>query len=150
MNIYAIYKFIKARLSTVAPCFFYIGQYTKGRENTSYRAPAIYIEMPSNLNFVYYPGNIKAAKEAQFKIHIISGAPYKNHDNDIQDTAIDAHQTIINSVESLLSGWVIKDEYNRLLTQQIHPTGGNLHNYSGPYVFSILSFSTEFYSRSAL
>lgn len=148
MNTFPIYRGIKQRLNSVAPCFYYIGQYLTGKDNTSYKVPAIYIEMPKNLNTTFYLGKIKAAKGAQVKIHLVSNAPYKNHDNTIQDKVIAAHENLLNSIDKLMTGWVLKGTDQKLLTQQFIPVAANIGNFSGMYIFSVLSYDTELYSRN--
>jgi hypothetical protein len=147
MITYPIYKGIKQRLNSVAPCFYYLGQYLTGKDNTSYKVPAIYIEMPKNLSTTFYPGKIKAAKGAQVKIHLVCNAPYKNHDNTIQDSAIASHENMLNDIDKLMTGWVLKGTDQKLLTQQFIPIGANIGNFSGMHIFSVLTYTTELYSR---
>src|SRR6266496_3912354 len=116
MNTFPIYKGIKQRLNSIAPCFYYLGQYLAGKDNTSYKVPAIYIEMPKYLPTTFYPGKLKAAKGALIKIHLINNAPYKHHDNIIQDSAIAAHENLLNSIDKLMSGWVLKGTDQKLFT----------------------------------
>lgn len=147
MNIFPIYKGIKLRLSSVAPCFYYLGQYLAGKDNTSYRVPAIYIEMPKYLTTTFNPGKIKVAKGAQVKIHLLTNAPYKNHDNVTQDSAIAAHENLLNEIDKLMTGFILKGTDQKLLTQQFTPVAANIGNFNGLHTFSILTYTTEFYSR---
>lgn len=147
MNTFIIYKGIKARLN-IAPAFYYLGQYLKSADNTSYKVPAIYIEMPKNLPIVYF-NRIKASRNAQFKVHILNNAPFKGNDTTIQDSALQAHETLKQNVCNLLQGYVLKDEANLFLTQQMIEVNSNNLNYDGPHVYSILTFQCDFYDRSA-
>lgn len=146
MNTFTIYKGIKQRLSAVAPCFYYLGQYLKGKDNTSYVVPAIYIEMPKNLIVTFF-GKLRTARNAQVKIHVITNAPYKNHDNVVQDNAIAEHEAKLKEVDSLMSGWALKNADQKLLTNQFIPINDNIGNFDGVKVFSVLTYTTEFYTR---
>ncbi|PZP41219.1 MAG: hypothetical protein DI598_18495, partial [Pseudopedobacter saltans] len=74
MFTYNVYKAIKDDLKDIAAVFWYIGQYTKGKTNTSYRVPAIYIEMPKDSTVRFWGGRKKVIKPAPIKIHYISNA----------------------------------------------------------------------------
>ncbi len=143
MNTTPIYRAIRARLAAVQqPIFPFIGQYTKGKDNTAYKA-GIYIEIPKNLD-VYNYGSVKSARDT-IRIHVLSNAPYKNHDNEVQDAAYDTHNAVLKAVEDLLQGWVIKDNLERLLTQQFVGNRDSMHNVLHMQIYSILGFTTEMY-----
>ena len=146
MNTFIIYKGIKQRLAVVAPGFYYLGQYLKGKDNTSYIVPAIYIEMPKFLPTDFQPGKVKIAKGAQVKIHLVTNAPYKNHENVVQDNAIQEHQDKLNDIDKLMTGWVLKNDQQKLLTQQFIPIGANVGNFEGVKIYSVLTYTTEFLS----
>ncbi len=57
MNYFKVYKAIKSRLGSTVPVFFYTGQYQPGKEKTSYRVPAIYIELPKETPICFYGKN---------------------------------------------------------------------------------------------
>lgn len=143
MNTYNIYKGIKTRLIAIAPVFYFIGQYLRGKDNTSYKVPAVYIEMPKNLQ-INYLHRQAVARNAEVKIHLISNAPFKNHDTGIQDNSLNDHQEMINEVCELLKHWALRNDQNKLLTQQFTLTNVNAMNFDGVKVWSILTFKTEF------
>jgi hypothetical protein len=146
MDIFSKYKSIKTRLSSLGiPTFFYTGQYQTGKDNTSFVCPAIYIEMPKNLKIDYFPGKLQVAKDAEVKIHVLTSAPYKSQDNSIQDAALTLHNTKLNAMDSLLSGWEIKNNDGKLLASQFILSGENNHIYRGSSVASVHSFKSEFY-----
>lgn len=146
MNTYAIYKAIKQRLTPVAPCFYYLGQYLSGKDNTSYKVPAIYIEMPKNLATTFLPRKLMVAEDAQVKIHLLTNAPFKNNDNVNQDAFIAEHQAKLDEIDRLLTGWAAKTGAV-LLTNQLIPIASNNNNFDGVKVFSVKTYSSEFYSR---
>lgn len=146
MNTFTIYKGIKQRLTAVAPCFYYLGQYLKGKDNTSYIVPAIYIEMPKFLNITFF-GKVRTAKGAQVKIHLVTNAPYKNQDNTVQDSAIAEHENKLKEMDGLMTGWSLKDNNQKLLTNQFIPVADNVGNFEGVKVYSVLTYTTEFYVR---
>lgn len=145
MDTHTIYKGIKARLSSIAPVFYFVGQYTRGRDNTSYKVPAIYIEMPKGMATTFFR-KIETARKAAIKIHLIGNAPYKNHDSTIQDSAIIEHNNMMLEIDKLLTGWSLRDDQNRLLTQQLIPTNNNLCNFQGLHVFSIKTYTADLFS----
>lgn len=140
------YKAIKACLAGTAPIFFYIGQYTVGKQNTSYKVPAIYIETPKNLKLNFLGRRIQVASGVDFKIHYISNAPFKNHDCTVQDSAIAAHENVVENIETLLSFWEAKDQANKLLMQQLVPVGNSGLLFMGENLVTVLTFRTEMYS----
>lgn len=155
MFLYPIYKAIKTRLTTITspsgvvggiPIFFFIGQYKKGKDNTSYAVPAIYIEMPKDTGLNFYPKNLMSAK-APIKIHYISYAPFKNHDNTAQEAAIEAHEQKLRDIDTLLTGWNVTDVTALKLTEQLIPGNANLLDFEDMTVTSIISYNTEIYSR---
>lgn len=157
MFVYPIYKAIKQRLNApeapqaspalLGNVFFYINQYLPGKDNTSYKVPALYIEMPKNSNLQFYGRKLLAAKNAPIKIHYISYAPFKNHDNAVQDSAIAAHENTLREIDLLLNGWNVTDANGRLLTQQLIPTNAAIMQYIGDNLISVITYTTEIYSR---
>lgn len=146
MNTFTIYKGIKQRLSSIAPCFYFLGQYLKGKDNTSYVVPAIYIEMPKNLNVAYY-NKVRTNKEAQVKIHLVTNAVYKNHDTMVQDSAIAEHENKLNLINDAMTGWSLTNPNQKLLTNQFVPVFDNVGNFDGVKLYSVLTYTTEFYNR---
>jgi hypothetical protein len=147
MNTNPIYKAIKLRVGNVATTFRWLGQYLPGKDNTSYKVPAIYIEMPRDFNIDFFTGKIMVAKGVQVKIHVINNAPFKNHDPISQDTYIDEHEAMVAAVDNLVSGWNIADENGKLLTQQFVNVGASVNNMNGLHIYTVLTYVTEFYSR---
>jgi hypothetical protein len=147
MKVYPFYKAIKTRLGNTASVFFFINQYAVGKQNTSYKVPAIYIETPKNLQLSFLGRKIQVAKNAEFKVHYISNAPFKNHDNTVQDSSIAAHETTVQAIEKLLAFWEAKDSNGKLLMQQLVPVGSSNVILMGDHVVTVLTFRTaEMYS----
>jgi hypothetical protein len=146
MLLYPIYKAIKTRLGADVPVFFFIGQYLPGRQNTSYKVPAIYIEMPKDLPINFYPKKLMTAK-GKIKIHYISYAPFKNHDNDTQDAAVLTHDSKLNDIDKLISGWNATDENGNKITEQFTQDNADLLNYQDMALVSVLTYNVEIYSR---
>ena len=146
MFLYPIYKAIKTRLGPGVPVFFFVGQYRKGKENTSYVVPAIYIEMPKENPLNFYPKKLMATKGI-IKIHYISYAPFKNHDNNTQDAAILAHNQKLRDIDTLINGWNVSDVESNKLTEQMISGNANLLNFEDMNLISVLSYNTEIYSR---
>ena len=154
---YPVYKAIKDRLITpgtgltspvlLGNVFWYTGQYLKGKDNTSYAVPATYIEMPKPTDLYFYSKNVLAAKSAKINVHYISHAPFKNHDNFIQDSAIAAHENTLKEIDILLDSWNAFDVNGKILTQQLIPVAGNMLNFVGNNIYSIITYRTEIYSR---
>jgi hypothetical protein len=164
MDVFVRYKAIKQRLNSGGtlseafslapnntpvgvPVFWYTGQYQKGKDNVSYIAPAIYIEMPKNLKIDYFPRKLQVVKDAQIKIHIVSTAPYKSIDNAMQDAAVEKHMKLNEDVHALLNAFQIKDAKGQLLASQLIITGENTMNYLGSFAFSVLTYKCEFYLK---
>lgn len=144
---YNVYKKIKSRLQAVESCFMFLGQYLKGKDNTSYIVPAIYIEMPKTNNLVFYGRKQLAAKDAMIRIHYISNAPFKSHAPAIQDSALANHDNKLEEINDLLQGWNAENEDGSLLTQQLIPVGSAEVNFFGTHVVSILTYKTEMYRK---
>jgi len=153
MFCYPAYKAIKEQLAGIAQTFFYTGQYTKGADNTSYKVPAIYIEMPKPGAVVMWGRRLKSIKPAIVKIHYISYAPFKSVDGAIQDSAIAAHEATLRQIDLLLEGWAARNApeagktEGTLLTQKLINSNVNMLNFQDSNLFSILSYTTEIYSR---
>ena len=145
MFLYAVYKAIKAKLGASVPVFFYTGQYLNSKGKTVYRVPAIYIEMPKSHDIKFYGRKLLAGK-GNVKIHYISHAPFKDADNSIQDSAIQAHENKVQEIDVLLNGWNAETNGQKL-TEQLLPTGANMLNFLKDSVVSVVTYSTEFYSR---
>lgn len=153
MFLYPIYTAIKQRLTNPLllpgpiPIYFYIEQYHRGKDNTSYSIPAIYIELPKNNNIDFYPKKVMSAKDVIIKIHYISYAPFKNADNAQQETAIAQHEAALKQIDKLLNCWNVKDVNNQNLTEQLITDGCSLLNFMDKAVVSIINYKTEAYSR---
>ncbi|MDI3319142.1 hypothetical protein [Pinibacter soli] len=147
MFTYPIYKALKEQLKNIAPCFFFINQYLKSKDNTSYRVPAIYIELPKKCRVDSYAKGVKVLRKALVRVHIISYAPFKNADNSVQDGAIAEHQKLIANVQDLLDGKVVRNLNDELLTQQFILKEANEMNYQEMCVFSVFTYSTDIYFR---
>lgn len=141
------YKAIKAKIAGTEPVFRYLGQYLKGKENTSYKVPATYIETPKNSEIIFFNGKrILAAKNVQFKIHYISNAPFKNHDNTVQEAAIEAHEARIEAIDKLITGFDFKDTDGRIIMQQLIPVKDAMLTFMDNHVVSVITYVTEVYN----
>lgn len=147
MFTYPIYKAMKLRLNGIAPIFYYMGQYQRGKENTSYKVPAIYLEMPPTETLGFYGRKLLTAKDARFKVHYISDAPFTQADNPVQDSAIQAHETKMVDIDTLITGWNVTDQAGLLLTQQFIPVSSKLNQFMQSKIVSVIEYSTEVYSR---
>lgn len=145
MITYPIYAAIKERLKNVAPCFFFINQYATGKGNTKYIVPAIYIEILKNLNIVYWGRGIRAAKSVPIRIHIINNAPFRAHDNIIQDSALAAHNKMLKDIDERLENKHLHGNNGRKLSEVLLHTGSNEINYTDGQVVSIITYTTDLY-----
>lgn len=150
---YPVYKAIKAELAAIAPCFFYCGQYTRGKDNTSYKVPAIYIETPKASTLQFWGRRLLSLKPAQIHIHYISYTPFKNMDNTVQENALAAHEAALAQINTLLNGKVFRNApvapatVGTLLTQALIPTQVNSLNVQDNCTYSIITYTTEIYTR---
>jgi hypothetical protein len=147
MQTTSIYRGLKDRLNNIAPVSRYINQYDKGNGNTTYTVPALYIEMPRNFNIDFLPGKLQVAKGCVINIHLITNAPYKAQDNTVQDAAIDDHDAKLKAIDALLTGYALRDNNNRLLTEQFIPTNQKEKMFDGVHCISVLTYTTSIYSR---
>lgn len=146
MFIYPIYKALKPHLTAVAPVFFYTGQYAAGKGNTVYRVPALYIEMPRDTASTYWGRGIRVIKNGLIKLHYISNAPFHQHDNTIQDSALQAHHAKLVQINNIIEGLALKNEHGRLLTQKFIAAGSSELKFTEGHVISVLSYRTELYN----
>jgi hypothetical protein len=146
MFLYPVYLKIKERLGNDVPVFFYIGQYLPGKDNTSYRVPAIYIEMPKDVNINFYPRKLQSAKQAIIKIHYTSYAPFKNQTNLVQETAIAEHENKLMEIDRLLNTWNAKHA-TKNITEQLITDGGSFLKFQHMALISVLNYKTQIYSR---
>lgn len=143
-----IYKAIKLRLASLGvPVFFYIGQYTPGKDNTSYVVPVIYIEMPDENQLDFFGKKLMVAKNANVKIHYLSHAPFKNHDNAVQDAALELHETKVREIDVLLNGWNATNGNGKNLTEQLIPSGGRLMKFQRKSAITVVNYRTDLYSN---
>jgi hypothetical protein len=154
MLLYPVYKAIKQRLSAgINPplgdggVFYYIGQYLPGKENTSYKVPAIYIELPKDLAATFLPQKLMHAKDAIIKVHYVSYAPFKNHDNEFQEAAVEAHETKLNEIDALLHHWHVERPDGKPLTQQLLNRGGSFLKFQRMSLISVVNYKTEIYGH---
>lgn len=145
MFIYPAYKALKQQLNSIAPVFYFLGQYNKGKDNTSYIVPALYIEMPKNARVKYWGKGKRTLSPAEIKLHYITNAPYKNHDNSVQDAAISVHSAGLKAIDDIMSNLVLRKEDGSLLTQRFINEVSDEMNYQDKKLFSILTYSTEIY-----
>ena len=143
MKTYAVYKGIKAQLKDLCEVMYFTGQYTKGKENTSYVCPAIYIEMPKSLKVDYFPVGIKVAKGAEIKIHFLSPAPFQGHDNQTQEDAIASHESTLGEIMEILEGLEVKDNSLRVIASTLIHTGSSTITYRPMHTVSVMSYKTE-------
>ncbi len=147
MFIYPVYNAIKQHLSSLEiPAFFYIGQYLPGKNNTSYLVPAIYIEMPKDVP-VTVTNKITRSAVAQVKIHYISYAPFKAATTEVQETAIADHEEKLKAIDALMHQFVAMDGEENLTEQFVAGNNNTLMQFQGMTLFSVLGYSTRFFSR---
>jgi hypothetical protein len=138
MLLYPLYKAIKQHLNGLGiQTFFYIKQYEPNKENTSYKVPAIYIEMPNyrGVSINYYGKKLKSAKDCVIKIHYISYAPFKNHTNTIQDNLLQEHSNTLKAIDVLLSS----ESMMNIETSEL--------NFMANCVVSVITYRCEAYLR---
>lgn len=145
MFTYPAYKALKQQLNTIAPVFYFLGQYQKGKDNTSYVVPAIYIEMPKNAIVTYWGRGVKGIRPANINIHYISNAPYKNHDSDVQDSFLAQHDAALSQIDTVMRKLILKKADDSLMSERFLQIGSNEYNFIPQRVFSILNYSTELY-----
>lgn len=143
MKTYAVYKGIKSHLNAIATTFYYTGQYSKEKGNTSYLSPAIYVEMPKNLQVDYFPAGVKIARKAEIRIHCLSNAPFSGQDNTQQDAAIQTHDAILADIMETLEGLEVKDSSGRVIATGLIHTGSVPLSYRSMYGVSVLVFQCE-------
>lgn len=145
MFIYPAYKEIKLHLNGIAPVFYFLEQYQKGKDNTSYAVPAIYIEMPKNSQVTFWGNKNKVIKPALINVHYVSNAPFKNHDSPVQDSFLMQHNNALNTIDGIMEKLVLRKADGSLLSQRFIQIGSNENNFIPQRVFSILNYSTELY-----
>lgn len=144
MRTYTHYKQFKAQLSFIAPCFMYFGQYLAGKDNTSYKVPAIYIELPKNVPVTYF-GSIKTIRKAQVKIHLITSAPFKNSET-IQDGIISEHEAMLSLIDQVFNNKKFLKN-GKLLTEKMIEVNSSTLNYIGTNIFSVITYQGDFFER---
>ncbi|MEN9447130.1 MAG: hypothetical protein RJA25_420 [Bacteroidota bacterium] len=158
MDTFDRYKRLKLRLqngninnillnSIGIPILWYNGQYQLGKDNVSILAPVIYIEMPTDMKIDYFPRGLQTVRNAHIKIHILSIAPYKSIDNQIQDHKIEQHQTLIDDVHNLLNGFEMKTDAGKVITSQLILQGIAPMKYRSSFVVTVLDYVCEFYKQ---
>lgn len=150
MLLYPLYKAIKQHLNGLGiQTFFFVKQYEPNKENTSYKVPAIYIEMPNyrGVGVNYYGKNLKTAKDCVVKIHYISYAPFKNHTNTIQDSLLEAHSNTLVEIDKLMDGYRAKSPANVLLSEAMMNIETSELNFMANCVVSVISYKCEAYLR---
>lgn len=148
MITFPVYIALKQLLTPVAKVFPYTGQYQKGKGNTSYLVPAIYIEMPKDSPVLYTRGR-RIMKPAITKIHYISNAPYSQGGN-TQEAYLEQHAVKVQQIDELLQGKTLKRmtgrEVTGLLTQQLLLTSAAEGMYIDGHVVTVLGYTTEMYA----
>lgn len=148
MLLYPLYKAIKQHLNSLGiQTFYYIKQYEPNNENTSYKVPAIYIEMPTNATINYYGKKLKSAKDCIIKIHYISYAPFKNHTNVVQDSLLQEHTNNLIDIDKLIDGFRAKNENNNDISEAMLNIETSELKFMANCVVSVLSYKCEAYLR---
>jgi hypothetical protein len=150
MVLYPLYKSTKAMLETLGiQCFFFLRQYETSKENTSYKVPAIYIEMPNyrGVAVQYYGKRSKFVNNLEIKIHYISYAPFKNHTNSIQDTALQQHHNKLIEINNLLEGFRPMNANNELLAEGFWTAETSEMNFMASCIVSVITFKCTAYIR---
>ena len=148
MLLYPIYKLIKTQLTSVEPhIYYYRNQYIQSSDQSSYKVPAIFIEMPNPTTLDFFGRKLLAAKKAQIKIHYVSYAPFKSAESGLQDTLLLTHNNKLVDIDKALDGWNAVDSNSKILTQQFIPVATTELNFLPEKVYSIITYQTEIYSR---
>jgi hypothetical protein len=142
-----VYKKLKQVISNVGPVFYYLNQYTRNKDKTSYKVPAVYIEMPTNAKVDSLNRKIKVLLKQQIKIHYISYAPFKSdNDNTIQDAALAQHTAQLAAIHTLVDNLQLKDG-EKALTNQFILINSSENKFEDMCVYSILTYQTDIYLR---
>lgn len=150
MLLYPLYKSIKQQLNSLGiNTFFFLKQYEASKDNTSYKVPAIYIEMPNyrGTALQFYGKKLMSAKNLEIKIHYISYAPFKNHTNTVQDNALQQHSSTLIEIDKLLNGHTLKDASNNPIAEQLKPVLSEELNFMNSCVVSVITYNCEAYLR---
>lgn len=147
MLIHQTYTALKNILGTQIPVFYFINQYQKGQDNTSYKVPALYIQMPDSNNISFWGNHLVGAKNTQIKLHFISHAPFKNHHTAAQEAAIQAHVLKLITLDRLLNGTVLKNNNNIPITEELILTNTQELQFANNCIISVLTYNTTIYSR---
>lgn len=143
MRVYSAFKALKARLQAKAPVFVYKGQYEKGKGNTSYVVPAIYIQMPGNFDIKHLPRAIYA--QGQIAVHVVTNAPHGTSPGQQAEANLEAHETLMVEVSALLDGFQAKDSNDKLLMSQLIVQPSTLVQVKDGIAFSVLRYNSEIY-----
>jgi len=150
MDTYAIYKLLKDYLKDIATVFYYTGQYTRDKNKTVYKVPAIYIQMPQGEMPIDNFGQIRFSKGAQIRIHYLSNAPHGTLENQVQDSAVKAHATKVLEIINRLSGSEHKDAAGRLVAGQCIVTGIESVSYTETFAKTVVRLSVDLYDYSGV
>lgn len=146
MDTYSAFKLFKEPLKAIATVFQYTGQYLTDKSKTRYKVPALYVEFssePQQVNF----GRIRCYS-TQVKLHYISQAPFNATDNQIQDSAMQAHSAKVLQLRNLIEGMEIKDTSGRLVIGQCLITGMSPVSYQDTIAAQVLNLETKLYDYS--
>ena len=151
MILYPLYKAVKKQLEDTLgiQCFFFLKQYEPSKDNTSYKVPAIYIEMPNyrGVGVQYYGKKLKYVNNFEIKIHYISYAPFKNHTNSIQDTALLEHHNKLIAINNTLEGFQAKTPSGVLLSETMWTFETSELNFMANCVISVIGYKCTAYIR---
>ena len=143
MKTFEVYKGLKTQLQSILPVFRFMGQYIPGKENISYIAPVIYIEMPKTMKVDYLPGGVKIARDSEIRVHLVTNAPFKSHDNSSQDTAITDHELKESDLMELLEGLKITNHQGNIIATSLIHSGSESMKYHATCAVSIFTYKTE-------
>ncbi|MBS1672121.1 MAG: hypothetical protein JST94_11860 [Bacteroidetes bacterium] len=147
MFTYNVYKKLKQEISIIGPVFYFLNQYGRNKDKTSYNVPAIYIEMPKQSKVDSLNRKIKVLLKQQIKLHYISYAPFKSDtDNIVQDNALAQHSATLLAINTLIDNLQLKDGDTSLTNQFILVNTSELV-FEDMCVYSILTYQTDIYLR---
>lgn len=151
MVLYPLYKAVKKQLEDTLgiQCFFFLKQYEPSKDNTSYKVPAIYIEMPNyrGVAIEYYGKREKFVSNLEIKVHYISYAPFKNHTSAIQDTALQQHHNKLIEINNVLEGFRPKTIADVLLAEAFWTAETSEMNFMANCIVSVIGYKCKAYIR---
>jgi hypothetical protein len=142
---YAHYLSLKSRFDSLnTPIFF--GDSALMQQNTNVtKVPCLFIETPSQSQITYKGNARRIAPKAQFKLEYISDALYKKHDTPAQTASIEAHETVVRQLLTLLDKWQPIDPSGNMIAQQFIPVQVQPLQFSTKYILTTIIIESDCY-----